>query len=247
MIRRILLQTQYARSPEALAIRTAVLLAENSTPVIISDDPGACADDMPVGAVTYVLNGLRMRRIATPPVLNYPQALWPYLHREVWPSLLGKEIGSTTWIKGAGHTKPFMPGPASRKELRLLDPKTPVFASTPVRWLCEWRCYVAGGEQLWRERYDPDGADDAPEPDDDAIDAMLNAYEASDEAPAGYALDVGVLDDGRTALVEVNDGYALGFYGRVTPDRSRAYLRLLIRRYEQILMDGPLNVELNFA
>lgn len=240
MIRKILLQTQYVRSPEALAIRTAILLGENNIPVIISDCPGSCVDGMPVGAVTYVLNGLRMRRIAIPPVLNYPKVLLPYLHREIWPSLLEKEIGSTTWIKSASHTKPFMPGPANRKELRLLDPKTPIFASTPVRWLCEWRYYVAGGYRLWEERYDPYGADDTPKPDDNVVDAMLNAYESSGEAPVGYALDVGILDDGRTALIEVNDGYALGFYGRVTSDRARAYLRLLRSRYEQILEDRAL-------
>ena len=32
-------------------------------------------------------------------------------------------------------------------------------------------------------------------------------------APAGYALDFGVSDDGRTLLIETNDGYALGSYG----------------------------------
>ena len=31
--------------------------------------------------------------------------------------------------------------------------------------------------------------------------------------PAGCALDFGVTDDGRTLLVEVNDGYSIGSYG----------------------------------
>ena len=63
----------------------------------------------------------------------------------------------------------------------------------------------------------------------------IASYQLSGEAPAGYALDVGVLSDGRTALVEVNDGYAIGFYGKVTPARADAYLRLLVARYEQLI------------
>jgi hypothetical protein len=31
--------------------------------------------------------------------------------------------------------------------------------------------------------------------------------------PVAYSIDVGVLADGRTALVECNDGFALGNYG----------------------------------
>ena len=31
--------------------------------------------------------------------------------------------------------------------------------------------------------------------------------------PNGYGTDFGVTDDGRTLLIEVNDGYALGSYG----------------------------------
>ena len=234
-VRGILLQAQYAQSPEAMAVRTAALMAGNGMPVFRSADPGARASDLPVGSVAYVLGGLRERRVAEPPVLNYPQALWRHLHRDVWPSILGKEIGGATWVKAAGHDKPFTPGLASCAELLAFDPQTPVFASEPVQWLCEWRCYVVGGRLLWWERYDPDGEDDAPEPSPPAVEDMIAAYQASGEAPAGYALDVGVLSDGRTALVEVNDGYAIGFYGKVTPARADAYLRLLVARYEQLL------------
>jgi hypothetical protein len=33
------------------------------------------------------------------------------------------------------------------------------------------------------------------------------------ECPAGYAMDFGLTEDGRTLLVEINDGFALGSYG----------------------------------
>ena len=234
-LRGILLQTRYRQSPEAVAVRTAVLLAARSIPVLCSADTGEDPMDMPVGSVAYVLDGLRRRGAAEPAVLNYPPALRPYLHRNVWLSTLGQERGSDSWVKGAGHDKPFTPGLATRPDLQALDPDCQVLASEPVRWLCEWRCYVAGGRLLWRERYDPDGADDTPDLSPSAIDEMIAAYESDGMSPAGYALDVGVLSDGRTALVEVNDGYALGYYGRVSPARACSYLDLLAARYAQML------------
>jgi hypothetical protein len=39
------------------------------------------------------------------------------------------------------------------------------------------------------------------------------AVDAYDGAPAGYGMDFGVTEDGRTPLVEVSAGYALGTYG----------------------------------
>ena len=49
-------------------------------------------------------------------------------------------------------------------------------------------------------------------------------------APAAYAIDFGVTDDGRTLLIEVNDGYALGSYGLFYPD----YSKLLSARWAEL-------------
>ncbi len=64
---------------------------------------------------------------------------------------------------------------------------------------------------------------------------MVATYEESGTAPAGYALDAGVLDSGETALVEVNDGYALGFYGSVITQRAERYLDLLEARFSELV------------
>src|SRR3546814_7795613 len=66
-------------------------------------------------------------------------------------------------------------------------------------------------------RYDPDGADDAPLPDAHDVQQMIRDHhkgEALQERThlCAYSLDVGVLDSGQTALVEVNDAWALGLY-----------------------------------
>ncbi|MFN7976011.1 MAG: ATP-grasp domain-containing protein [Acidobacteriota bacterium] len=50
-------------------------------------------------------------------------------------------------------------------------------------------------------------------------------------ARAGYGIDFGVLADGRTALVEMNDGYGLGSYA-LDPD---LYTDLLVARWEELM------------
>lgn len=234
-ITQIIIQSQYARSPEAIAIRTAITLDRAGIRVVNSDDPGCDISELPVGSVEFVLSGLRKRLVKAPPVIDYPAPLKRFLLREIRSSILINEIGGEAWIKTRGHEKSFEPGAANRPNLCGINPQTLVYASPFVRWLCEWRCYVANGRLLWRERYDPDGPDDAPEPSERVIQEMLGAYESSGDAPAGYVMDVGVLENGKSALIEINDGYAIGFYGKITPQRSRDYLRVLIARYEQII------------
>ena len=51
----------------------------------------------------------------------------------------------------------------------------------------------------YHAQFDPSGIDDA-----------ISCWK---DAPIAYGLDIGVTRDGRTLVVEVNDGYALGNYG----------------------------------
>lgn len=61
---------------------------------------------------------------------------------------------------------------------------------------------------------------------------MVNrVIEAYVDAPAGCAIDMGVTSGGRTLLVEVNDGYALGCYGM----DSVAYALLLAARWAELV------------
>lgn len=57
-----------------------------------------------------------------------------------------------------------------------------------------------------------------------------SAWAAFDDAPAAYAMDWGVTDDGRTLLVEVNEGYSVGAYGLYFTD----YARFLSARWAQL-------------
>lgn len=57
-----------------------------------------------------------------------------------------------------------------------------------------------------------------------------NAVRDYKDIPAGCSLDFGVTDDGRTLLIEMNDGLALGCYG--LPDEE--YAKLPMARWAEL-------------
>lgn len=66
---------------------------------------------------------------------------------------------------------------------------------------------------------------------EEVVKEALALFETSGEASAAYALDFGILADGKTALVEWNDGFSLGSYGL---DR-KSYTDLLIVRWVEFV------------
>ena len=63
------------------------------------------------------------------------------------------------------------------------------------------------------------------------VQRALAAYRESGDAPSAYGIDFGVLKTGETALVEANDGYALGAYEIA----AKPYTDLLVRRWHELL------------
>lgn len=55
--------------------------------------------------------------------------------------------------------------------------------------------------------------------------------ENSEEGTHAYGIDFGILSTGETALVEWNDGYALGSYGL----DQEIYTDLLLERWSEIM------------
>lgn len=99
-----------------------------------------------------------------------------------------------------------------------------------VDFVSEYRCFVKYGEILDVRRYRGDWS---KAPSREVVERAIAAYAS---APAGYAADFGVTSDGRTLLVEVNDGYSLGPYG-LWPE---LYAQLLSARWAQMVgIDDP--------
>ena len=88
----------------------------------------------------------------------------------------------------------------------------------------EWRVFVVNGEILGLSHYQ---GDCFVFPDSETIRSSVRQFRS---APAGYGIDFGVLSDGRTVLVEANDGYSLGSYSLNSVD----YTRLLEARWVEL-------------
>ncbi|GAB4586698.1 ATP-grasp domain-containing protein [Nocardia sp. IFM 10818] len=201
---------------------------------------------LPLGVGTFIAGdmdamhgAMRQLGIAAPEPDDYPAGLREFLRRRVWRSTLGEverglESGavSATFVKPAERRKNFTGAVCySERDIAALgniSRRQRVWCSEVVRWVAEYRVYVIDQEVVWIDRYDGDAA---VRLDRDVVEAAVGAYRRSGTAPCAYGIDFGVLADGETALVEVNDGYALGAYG-ISAD---LYTELVMRRWSELL------------
>ena len=203
-----------------------------------------------VGTVEFAREAMRLGGFAEPENLSYPAELTGFLCRHVMSARAGQVLGN--WFVKPQATKAFtgflfdtMVGPDSLSEdvrpeydaFMALPADAPVWISEPVRFVSEWRFYVRDRQIIGRGRYDSDGADDAPEPDSEVVESGIRAFGAKHP----YAIDFGVLADGQTALVEVNDAWAIGLYGHAMSQRD--YVNFLWARWEGISAPCAVNAE----
>lgn len=180
-------------------------------------------------------------RLGLPPKmsLNIPECLEKYTGRKIRHSIMGEVRHAASiepdknfpiFIKPDGKSKEFIGGVIKDKSLldfhfkHILD-ETPVLLSEVVNFVTEYRAYICQGEVLGLYWY---SGDFFKFPDVEIIKRAVPDYK---DAPAGYSMDFGVLDDGRTVLVECNDGWSLGNYG-LEPSK---YCRLLSRRWIELM------------
>lgn len=187
--------------------------------------------DVVVGGLGVVQHALARFGIEAPHI-DYPAELESYLGRRVWTSTL-QEIAERpdTWpvfvkpMDEKRFTGLVIRDDCDLRHIAAGESSSEVLCSEPVELLAEWRCFVRYGTVLdvrpyagdWHVHYDAE-----------VIDGMVRDYVS---APAGYAADIGVTGDGRTILVEVNDGYALGCYGL----QHNLYAKLLSARWAELV------------
>ena len=190
---------------------------------------GHARGDVICGWVRTVLLALDQLDVTPPTPLDYPAALVPWLHRRVDRATLASLCALTrpVFVKPADQAKLFdgrivHPGDTITPRQ---SPDTPVWVSEVVDWRSEWRAYVSDGSVIGAFPYRGDWR---LAPTWIELDAMVGAWT---DAPCCYALDIGVLADGRTALIEANDAWALGNYGLL----PIIYARLLRQRWDQLV------------
>lgn len=222
------------------------------------------AGALPVGSVAFVQRALDLLGLCPrPAVSTYPEVLRVHLHRDVvlvrkdqalhqkgpffvkpdavkaFTGFVCQDAAQLGSAPGISDEQPHLKSYFQEQEaaLQAMPPDALVWLSEPVRWLREFRCYVHSGEVLgvacYQEAPDLDPSQRL-ELDWAPVQAMVQAY--APQAPVAYALDVGVLETGQTALVEVNDAWALGLYDGVLS--RELYFEMLQARWSQIFSQG---------
>ena len=200
----------------------------------LSLGPGAVV----VGGMGTVRDALEQIGIRPPSHVSAPAALYPFLGRESWRT-------TPQEVRDAGRfpifVKPYEQAKVFTGQVvtdaaglgRLLKPRDdfpvvaedfPLLVQEPVIFLSEWRVFVVRGVAIGVSHYQGDAL---LFPAAGVLRLALGAYQS---APAGYSMDFGVTDDGRTLLIETNDGYSLGHGGLV----STLYAELLRARWEEM-------------
>jgi hypothetical protein len=194
-------------------------------------------DTLVAGAVRIVEAAFAALGIAVPTADNLPSCLAKYRGRRVWTSTWGELRAK---CERHGPAEPLFVKPLRRNKsfpaftiyhaadvasAPDLSDSEEVLVSEYVVFVSEWRCFVLRGEILDLCRYD---GDVFRYPDAKVVKDAVADYNPI--APEGYGVDFGVLNDGRTVLVEVNEGYSLNPYGL----EAMAYSELLEARWVQL-------------
>lgn len=240
---------QNCATRECLAATSAGMLLDwpcktSSLEGLIRHEGDLLAGAVPIGSVEFVREAMRIAKLGEPEPLSYPRPLWGCLGRTIRQGGAAEALGFEGFVKPV-RTKLFSgflhkPGHADISEhekeqldaLRSLEPGEPVWMAEEVDFAGEWRAYVCDGRLLGMERYDPDGVEGVEAPEVDWVIAAIDSWERSGMAPRGYSLDIGRLSAGGLALVEANDAWALGLYGRSMSDK--AYVGMLAARWAQL-------------
>ena len=187
-------------------------------------------EDVVVGYVGTVRARLADFGIITPE-MDYPDELQKYLGRKIWQTKMNEvNNNQDCWpvfvkpLEDKQFTGVVVRSPKDLIGCGIQGVNQDVYCSEIVKFEAEWRCFVRYGHILsvrpykgdWRKHYD--------------YKEIENAVKEFTSAPAGYAIDFGLTDDGRTLLIEVNDGYALGCYGLFYID----YAKLLSARWAEL-------------
>lgn len=170
------------------------------------------------------------------PSSNIPSELEPFTERKIERVSMGlfkhciDRVHFPLFIKPNGKMKEFVAGVVSSKNNALaffhdVKDETPVLISDVVNFVSEYRGYVIEGELVGIKHYI---GDFRVFPDMKVIDTAIAEYRSQ---PAGYSIDFGVTDDGRTLLIECNDGWCLGNYGL----EDRLYSKLLGIRWRELM------------
>lgn len=179
-------------------------------------------DEVPVSTYNIIVGSIEntntyLGKLGLPPkmALNIPKELEYFTGRKI-EYMTMKEFREDKrepiFVKSNGRAKAFGAGVVSKfssKKYMFNDvPDDEIMlVSEVVDFVSEYRCYVIKNELKGIKHYN---GDFRVFPNVCVIDEAISTYKS---APSGYSIDFGVTSDGRTLLIECNDGFSLGNYG----------------------------------
>lgn len=197
-------------------------------------------DALVAGEMEAVVAATKQMRIPIPPPVDYPSALAPFLHRNVWRG----RFADLRRHLDSNHPDPIFAKPADERKLfqgrvfrdraelyRIgdLPETTPMLFSDVVPFISEFRFYIIDSSVICRENYDGDPRDVV---DNSIVADAITQLDAAGQSFAAYAIDFGLLRTGETALVEMNDGFSVGTYREISADD---YTDFTLTRWSQLL------------
>lgn len=195
--------------------------------------------DLVVGGILFMKHALRAYGKELSEHIPYPECLLHLMQRDVWylPSLRqAKELldkGEKFFIKPQGWKcfTGFVAESSDDFRFNGTSGQQPVIISDLVKFVSEYRYYVAKGVIVASAHYEGD-VDQIPNLP--IVQSAVNTLTA-DKAPAGYVIDFGVLENGNTVLVEINDGWSVGAYGNIT---GTQLWEVLAARWQEMIEGG---------
>ena len=105
------------------------------------------------------------------------------------------------------------------------NPDSKLIVSEYVEFVSEYRCFVLNGELVGSKNYT---GDFRIYPDYNVIENAIKEYKIQ---PSAYSIDFGITRDGKTLLIEMNDGFGLSAYGL----NKIVYCKILESRWNEIM------------
>ncbi len=185
-------------------------------------------EDIVVGGMLMMAHVFAQDGI-TLPNYNYPKELEKYLGRRIW-TVKCKDLYKEQLpifikpVKEKAAKGVVVRSWEDAEDYKMLDPESEIICSDVVNFVSEWRCFIWYGRIVGIQNYF--GNSDV-RCDYTVLNAAVIDY---GNMPSGCSLDFGVTDDGRTLLIEMNDGFAIGCYGL----QDTSYAKLLSARWAEI-------------
>jgi ATP-grasp domain, R2K clade family 2 len=196
-----------------------------------------------VGDLDCIHGALKQLDIQLPRLNEYPASLESLLHRRVWRSTIGNLESSllsgmmtqSIFAKPANRCKRFtgfvIHDEGDLYRVSNVSRREQIFCAEVVSWLSEYRIYVVNSKVRSVDFY---SGNPEIKIDINIVEQAIDILDQSQESYAGYAIDFGVLSSGETALIEMNDGFAIGAY----QINSQNYTDLILSRWEELLLSN---------